>query len=284
MQYRLIALDLDGTLLTGRHEITPRTREALRAARERGIALAVATGRTHQSAREYSLRIGGGPVISCNGAAVADSSGEFLSVKAIPHAPLKRCLELCISQRLLLECYTPHGILLDKPMAHLKAYLDWVRPGLGLPRAIPALGVIWRTNRITTVRNLVTWSDKPDHAPVLKLLAVGEPAALKSVAAQIGREAPGVHITSSSWNNIEVTAAGVSKGYGLQMLGARLQIPREAMLAFGDSENDAEMLAYAGTGVAMGNAPEAVKARAARVTGTSDQDGVASVIEEMCLS
>jgi hydroxymethylpyrimidine pyrophosphatase-like HAD family hydrolase len=67
------------------------------------------------------------------------------------------------------------------------------------------------------------------------------------------------------------------------MLGTRLKIPRDAIIAFGDSANDLEMLTYAGTGVAMGNASAAAKAAADRVTGTNNEDGVASVIEEVCL-
>lgn len=285
LQYRLIALDLDGTLLTSRHEITPRTREALRAARERGIVTAVATGRSPQSACYFSRLIGGGPVISCNGAGVLDTDGSTIAAKAIPKAPLQRCLQIGAGHGLLLECYTERGIVLDRPAAHMRAYWRWVRPGMGPARALGALASIWRTNKITAVRSLAAWSEAPDHPPVLKLMAVGAAGALAAAAEQIRREVPGLALTSSGSDNIEIMAAGVSKGYGLQLLGAALKIPRQAMLAFGDSANDLEMLTYAGTGVAMGTAPAAVKAAAARVAAaTCDQDGVASVIEELCLT
>ncbi|HYF95521.1 MAG TPA: HAD-IIB family hydrolase [Symbiobacteriaceae bacterium] len=283
MEYRLIALDLDGTLLGGRHEISPRTRVALSRARERGIVLAVATGRSPQSACHFSRLIGGGPVICCNGGGVLDAQGEYLSLKPIPPALLRRSLQICEESRLLLECYTPAGIVLDRPASHMGAYLRWVRPGMSLPRALGCVAGIWRTNRVASVRSLVKWSERPDHPPVLKLMAVGGPETLARAAGRLQREAPGLEVTSSGAENLELTAAGVSKGYGLQMLCARLQIPRQAILAFGDSDNDLQMLSYAGTGVAMGGAPAAVKAAAARVAPSADEDGVASVIEELCL-
>ncbi|HYF78977.1 MAG TPA: Cof-type HAD-IIB family hydrolase [Symbiobacteriaceae bacterium] len=284
MPYRLIALDLDGTLLTSRHEITPRTREALRAARERGIVATVATGRSPHSARLISRDIGGGPIICCNGAAVYDEAGNPVSIKPIPQAPLLRCLEVCIEAGLLLECYTELGNYMDRPVAHMLAYKRWFLPRLSWARGLQALARIWRRNHVKPVRNLLKWAEQPDHPKVLKVMVVGEAANLGQAAARLGREVPGLSLTSSGRENIEVMAAGVNKGHGLQMLAARLKIPREALIAFGDSDNDLEMLTYAGTGVAMGNANDAAKAAAARVTGTNNEDGVAAAIEEMCLS
>jgi Cof subfamily protein (haloacid dehalogenase superfamily) len=134
------------------------------------------------------------------------------------------------------------------------------------------------------VPQLAAWAQRPDQVPVLKLMIIGRPAVLPDLADRLRQAAPGLEVTSSGEENLEVTAAGVTKGSGLMQLGARLQIPREAMLAFGDSRNDMEMLTYAGTGVAMGNASDAVKAAADRVAPTCDQEGVARIIEELCLS
>lgn len=284
MLHRLIALDLDGTLLTSRHEITPRTRDALRAARERGIVTAVATGRSPHAARLISAQIGGGPIVCCNGAAVLDEAGNAISVKPIPAAPLQRCLQICTEAGLLLECYTEQGSFMDRPLAHIHAYKRWFLPGLGWAKGLRTLARIWRRNRVKLVRSLLKWAQQPDHPPVLKVMVVGEATNLQQAAARLAHEAPGLSVTSSGRENLEVMAAGVNKGYGLQVLGARLKIPRDAMIAFGDSENDVEMLIYAGTGVAMGNANAAARAAADRVTGTNNEDGVASVIEEMCLS
>lgn len=282
MPYRLIALDLDGTLLGSRKEISPRTRAALAAARERGILPVIATGRTPQSARRFSRQIGGGPVICCNGAAILDEAGAYIAQRPIPPAPLRRALELGREAGLLCECYTPRGILMDKPLAHAAAYFRWVRGKRSFLWAALHLVKLWHINRMRPVANLVRWAQRPGQVPVLKLMIFGQPEALKRLAAQLNREVPGLEVTSSGHDNLEITAAGVSKGSGLEALGARLKIPRQAMIAVGDSENDLEMLRYAGLGVAMGNASDRVKAAADRVTLTCDEDGVAVLLEEVC--
>lgn len=284
MNYRLIALDLDGTLLNSRKVITPRTREALRAARERGIVTVIATGRTPQSARRISAEIGGGPVISCNGAAILDEAGAAIATWGIPRAPLQRVLSLATGAGLLVECYTPEGMFLDRPLAQAKAYLSWVRPGMGLGRSLMDLARVWRVNRIRPVPNLARWAEREQLPTVLKVMAIGGREQLGPLAEQIRRELPGLEVTSSGSDNLEVTAAGISKGSSLAHLGARLKIPRQAIIAVGDSDNDLEMLRYAGLGVAMGNASESVRAAASRVTATCDEDGVAAIIEELCLS
>lgn len=284
MQYRLIALDLDGTLLTSRKEISPRTRDALRAARARGIVTVIATGRTLQSAQKYSWQIGGGPVVCCNGAGVLDEQGELVAARGIARDPLLRALELCREAGVMAECYTTRGIVLDRPMAHARAYLRWVRPRQGLVRALSGLVSVWHTNRMHPVRNLVRTFEQPGRPPVLKLMVIGEPVSLAPLSARLHQEVPGLEVTSSGRDNLEITSGGVSKASGLSLLGARLKIPREAIIAFGDSENDLEMLRYAGLGVAMGNAVAGIRSAADRVTATCDQDGIAAVVEEMCLT
>ncbi len=279
----MIALDLDGTLLTSKKEITPRTREALRRARQRGIVTVIATGRTPHSALRFSREIGGGPVICCNGAGVLDAAGEFLAQRTIPRAPLQRLLEMGRQANLFLECYTPQGIVLDQPLRQALAYLRWVRPGMGWATALASLERIWRTNRIRAVRSLSKWADQPQAPSVLKVMVVGEPAQLAPWAREVEAAMPGLNVSSSGADNLEITAAGVSKGSGLAQLGARLQIPRDAMIALGDSANDLEMLTYVGMGVAMGNATDPIKAAARRVTATCDDEGVARTIEELCL-
>lgn len=283
MRYRLIALDLDGTLLNSRKQITPRTREALRAVRERGIVTAVATGRASHSALSWSGQIGGGPVICANGAALFDATGQLIYTRALPVGPLSEALRIGKASGLLLECYTPDQIVIDRPFGQMRAFLSWVRPSLSLPEALAGLYRIWRVNRIRPVRDLIKWAAKPGAAPVLKLMVLGESAALRTYADQITGSGPGLEITSSAPDNLEVTASRVSKALGLEHLAARLQIPREAILAFGDSGNDLAMIRYAGLGVAMGNATDELKAAAGRQTGSCDQDGVAQAIEELCL-
>lgn len=282
--YRLIALDLDGTTLNSRQVITPRTREALKGARERGIVTVVATGRAPHSALFWSREIGGGPVICCNGAAILEPTGNVIAIRELARAPLQRVLAIAREVGVLAECYTMEGILLDRPLAQVKAYLGWVRPHVSPLRAMAGLVRLWRVNRMRLVGNLVKWAERPQLPAVLKVMIVGERGQLARFAEQVNRELPGLEVSNSGFDNLEITAAGVTKATGLAQLAARLQIPREATIAFGDSENDLAMLAYAGVGVAMDNATDAVKRVADRVTRSNNEDGVAHLIEELCLS
>lgn len=283
MPYRLIALDLDGTLLARAEAISPRTLAALKAARERGIVAVIATGRTPHSAREYSQQIGGGPVICCNGAAILDERGAYLMQKPIPTDPLLRVLSLCQGAGLLCDCYTTDGVYLDRALDHYESYRRWVARGMGPMATLWAVARLWRRNRMRTTRNLSSWAERPGRPPVLKVMVVGRPEVLAEVAAQVGSQVPGVDVTRSGPDNLEINAAGVSKGTGLEWLGAYLKIARSEMIAFGDSENDLQMLRYAGLGVAMGNAPAQIQGEADRVTLPCDQDGVAAAVEELCL-
>lgn len=282
LQYRLIALDVDGTLFCARHQVSPRTLAALAAARRRGAITVIATGRTPQSALRISREIGGGPVVCCNGAGVLDDGGRILHQCGIPTDALLKTLALGRRAGLLMHCYTPEGMVLDQPVAHLKNAYAWLRTGVQALQAARAVARLWGENRTRLVPRLSRWAAAPDRPPVLKLMMFGDPDMLPAVAAEIRREVQGVEVTSSGADNLEVTAAGISKASGLKVLGERLDIPPEAMIAFGDSDNDLTMLRYVGLGVAMGNAAPHVRAAADRVAPPCDQDGVAHVLEEVC--
>ena len=94
---------------------------------------------------------------------------------------------------------------------------------------------------------------------------------------------PDINVVCGGYNNLEFTAAGVDKGMGLKKLAELLSIPMESTMAIGDTENDLAIIEAAGIGVAMGNATDAVKARADYVTTTNTKDGVAAAIEHFIL-
>ncbi|MDB4897947.1 MAG: haloacid dehalogenase-like hydrolase, partial [Firmicutes bacterium] len=150
--------------------------------------------------------------------------------------------------------------------------------------ALRGLARMWSVNHVRPVRNIVKWAEQPALPTVLKAMAVGTEVSLALLASRIAKAIPGLEVTTSGPDNLEMTAAGVNKGTGLQQLAAHLKIPREAIIAMGDSDNDMAMIRYAGLGVAMGNAADEVKQVADRITATCDEHGVAKLIEEMCLS
>jgi hydroxymethylpyrimidine pyrophosphatase-like HAD family hydrolase len=286
MPYHLIALDLDGTLLSPGPRgtwVSPRTRLALQKARAAGVHVVVATGRSIHSARAWSERIGGGPIVCCNGAALIGADGQPIQYRFVPKEPLCHLINLAEAAGALVECYTPDGIVLDKPRKQVSSYLRWIRETSSWWRALVGLVVMWRINRVRPVRSLAQWAARQQRPPALKVMIVGEPGALPALRERIERECPSLTISSSGHDNLEVTARGVTKASGLEALGAHLKVPAAAMIAFGDSFNDLEMLSFVGLGVAMGNARDAVKQAAKRVTARNDEDGIALVVEEVIL-
>lgn len=286
MPYRLIALDLDGTLLSAGPRgpwVSPRTHQALQQARAAGVHIVVATGRSIQSAGQWSERVGGGPFVCCNGAALIAADGQPIQFRTVPKEPLCHLIKIAEETGALVECYTPDGIVLDKVLHQVTSYIRWIRETVPLWKAFVALVRMWRTNRMRFVRSISQWAAVQAKPQVLKVMIVGEPASLPALRERIERECPSLVITSSGKDNLEVTAAGVTKATGLRALGEHLKVPASAMMAFGDSFNDLEMLAFVGLGVAMGNARDPIKQAADRVTAPNDQDGIALVVEELIL-
>lgn len=289
---RLLALDLDGTLLDRSSRIRPASLAALAAAAGRGVALALVTGRSAGSAEHFARLVARGagarvPFAACNGAGVYSPEGRLEAYRAIPPALLESCLEVLQRAGLLASCYTRRLILVDRPWQHFAAFWGPRRPA---PRSwLQVMGSTWqfvRTNRVTAVRDLRRWA-AASREPVLKVFAVapapGDRAPLEAAAAELRRRVGRLHVTSSGSDNIEVTGPGVHKGWGLCRLAERLRVPREAVMAVGDGFNDLEMLEWAGTGVAMGNAPAAVRARAAHVAPSFEEDGVAAAVRRYIL-
>lgn len=286
MPYRLIALDLDGTLLSPGPRgpwVSPRTHKALQQARAAGVHVVVATGRSVQSAGQWSERVGGGPYVCCNGAALIGADGQPIQFRMVPKEPLCHLIKIADEAGALVECYTPDGITLDKPLHQVGSYIRWIRETAPLWKAFIGLVRMWRTNRVRIVRSMSKWAQNQAKPPVLKVMIVGEPAHLPALRERIERECPSLTISSSGKDNLEVTAAGVTKASGLRALGDHLKVPASGMIAFGDSFNDLEMLQFVGLGVAMGNAREPIKQAAKRVTAPNDQDGIALVVEELIL-
>ncbi len=288
---RLLALDLDGTLLNSRGHVSPGNLDALTAAAARGVTVSVVTGRSAGSAHHFAgilaratgVRV---PFVACNGAGVYSPAGKLEIDRPIPPALLLPCLQTLRQAGLLVSCYTRERVVVDRAWHHFRAY--W-RPRRPSARSLcQVLATTWqfvRTNRIKAVWDLHRWvRERPE--PILKLFAVAPTAdlgPLQAAAHRLGQTLPGLHLTRSSADNLEVSAPQIHKGWGLRVLAERLHIPRPAVMAVGDGLNDLEMLEWAGVGVAMGNAPESVRARVALIVPTCDEDGVAVAVRRYVL-
>ncbi len=273
-QIKLIAIDIDGTLLNPQKQITARTRAAVRAAQEAGIIVTLATARrylnTFPIADELGLAI---PLILCDGALIMHHSDTMvLHTQSLQSEVANRVVEL----------FVEHTI---QPVVH---------------HIVGTIEEMW-TGPATFDNQwlemyFAAFPDNLRRMPV-ETLCAGQPSPLRVVAfaseEAIYRLVPEVSDMACSWNAIKrgnygsaelaVMAPGCSKASGVKTLADQLNIPMEQVMAIGDNNNDLEMLEAAGWGVAMGQAPEVVKAIANAVTTDNTEDGVALAIEHYAL-
>lgn len=262
---KLIALDLDGTLLTPQGRVTGETRQAIAEARAAGVRVVLNTGRPIPEARYFAGEAGCDDLISCLGGAalVHRETGETLRRWDMPEPSGPRALELCLGRDIELMIFAGEQILLD-PFS--KASLTRTYP-------YPA----FHDNAVTVEDPLAYVRER--GLPVTKIHGDwNQPAyPLKEL-----RELPGVALTASNDRDFELVPAGVDKGRTLALLSMLYGIPLQDCAAVGDSDNDLSMLKAVGTPIAMGNASQAVKEAAARVAPSNDQEGVAWAIRS-CL-
>ena len=292
---RLVALDLDGTLLNHEGHVTPRTRAALQAAVDRGVFVVPATGRPLASLPPEVAQLPGiRYAITSNGAAVWDLGGDPLGAVYSRYANAKEhqtIQPVCLVHRLMpVETAREAFAVCESCHADLRLFSDGyactdarsIR--LAAARAAQKDSTEARQpndGRFTILRDAAEWMSR-HAAEIEKLCVFFETAAQASAALPRFRAVPAVEIVQGSPKNVEVTAAGVDKGEALRALADLLGIDHAATLAVGDSENDRAMLEKAGVAAVMANGIPAVKALADLVsTADCDHDGVAEILEKL---
>jgi len=264
--YRLLAIDLDGTLLTPRPTkiITPRAYQALRQAAEKGITIVIATGQTLSVLRHTCAGLPlDAPQIIENGAIIADiRTGHILQEKPIPLEHILPTLNTLRSFDLFRVYHNYQRVYVDSGTPRAR---EWYRP--------PVPPVI----EVDDVASLYP-------LPCIKLAAVGEEGTLIAKRQELERCFAGkLYVTQSAYDLLEFLHPEASKGSALKSIAADLGISSKEVVAIGDNHNDIGMLQFSGLGIAMDNAPDEVKAAADYVTLSNSEDGVAVVIEELIL-
>lgn len=265
MKYKLIALDLDGTLKTSNNQISPRTKEALMKAQEMGVKLVLSSGRPtpglYKDMKELELEKYGGYLLSFNGAKVSDCKNNMIYTQTLDHDMAN--LVYLESKSLGLEActYTDTTILCENEDAkYVKVEADLI--------SLPIQKVACLSNHFPNPMFKLLLSEKPEYiADVVDSLAKKFEDSLA-----IYRSAPFF---------IEVVTKGIDKGNSLKQLCAHMGITIDEVLAFGDGYNDLSMLEVSGCGVAMANAADVVKEKANHVTLSNDEDGIAVFLEQL---
>lgn len=265
MPVRLLAIDLDGTLLNDRLQIDPRDAAAVRAAVAAGVQVVIATGRMFRSSLPYVQQLGlSGPIINYQGAVVREIATREV---------LYRCELTLPMQRRVLAYAEPRDW-------HVNVYVD-EEVYTARPRPEADLYEKISLAPYTVVGPLSAWVRQESTKMVLVDL---DPADVAGRMAELTAWMGGVATVTKSLDwFIEVINPAVSKARSLALVAHRLNVAQADVCAIGDNKNDAEMIAWAGFGVAMGTAPPEVQRLASFVTGRPEEAGVAQVIERFVL-
>ena len=292
---RLVALDLDGTLLNHEGLVTPRTRAALQAAAERGVAVVPTTGRPLGNLPPVVAQLPGiRYAITSNGAAVWDLGADPLAsvYSRYANAAQRRTAEpTCLLHRLMpVETARAAFALFSEYQGGMGVFCNGysIKDQASVDFAAARWARLHSTEarqpndgRFLVVRDLGEWMSRHAHEVEKQCLFLADETQVPGALERF-RAMPGLEVVQGSPENIEVTAAGVDKGEAVLALADLLGIDRAATLAVGDSENDRAMLEKAGVAAVMANGIPEVKALADYVSQADcDHDGVAEILEKL---
>ncbi|MDI3534250.1 MAG: hypothetical protein PWQ82_615 [Thermosediminibacterales bacterium] len=264
MRFKMLAVDLDDSLLGKDKKISKENLEAIKTAMSKGIIVTIATGRMFCSAekfgRELDINI---PLITYNGALIKETiSGKILVHKPLPLNIAKKIIELVSSKNVAVNTYINDKLYVEKISEDIKNYAETY----GV-EAIP-------------VGDLLEFMQ---HPPT-KILLIGSNEEINNIQSYLkGLFGESVNLMKSQSTFLEITHPEANKGAAVARLAGIYGIKREEVIAIGDSENDLSMIEYAGLGVAMGNASENIKKQADYVTTANEESGVANVIKKFIL-
>ena len=269
-QIRLIAFDLDGTLLRDDKTVSQRTLEALQKAADRGVLLVPASGRSVKNMPKQAVALASGSfLIAINGAAVYNMENEELLYRAdLSRQETERMLAYFETVPALVTCYwNGQGVVDEQDYPNLESYcLN--------PYTFRTMSGSYRP--VADMRRKVLSGE----GGVQKLqLSFADLQKRRQVLRDMLERFPEYAITSSLENNIEINTKVANKGQALAVLCNYLGLGPENCMAFGDGTNDLEMLTFAGMGVAMGNGVPEVRQRCRYATCTNNEDGVAVFLE-----
>lgn len=265
---KILILDIDGTLVNSKKEITPETIRYLYRIQEEGHVVALASGRPYPGMERYAKQIGldrfGGYAVSFNGGMIVNcATGEAVFEKCIPNRFAKIIYEYALSHGIGMVTYKDGMVITGTPID------DYMQYEARLNYMI-----------LHSVKDFMSFVD----FDMIKCLLTAEPEKAELCEREL-REllAPELNVFRSEPYFIEITTQGVDKAETIDCLLKMLDIPRANSICCGDGFNDLTMVKYGGVGVAMDNAQQIVKDNADYITASCDNDGIVEVIKKFIL-
>lgn len=261
MKYRLLCVDLDGTLLTDDKKIRMQDIKALQKAADQGVKIALITGRMPAAAEPIARELGIPCIMACNAGTYILEKDQCIHAEYLPLEAMKG----------IYESIKPFGI-------PLWIFRDKQWYVTGKDRYVEQEeGLIQYKADLACVEELIVKWEREGMEPN-KVLVGADPELVQTIYG-ILKHRQDVDMACSSPNYLEIFPKGMNKGKALKLICEKKKIRREETAAFGDQELDIPMLEAAGTAIAMGNAIERIKEKADYVTKTNNEAGIAYAIE-----
>ncbi len=262
MKYKMIAVDIDDTLLNSKKELSPTTKDALIKVQQNGVKVVIATGRLPYGAKKYADMLDissyGGYYMSFNGGAIFNARGECISRTYLDRKLVEPVYSILRPTTAAVVVHKDGKMYADRKV---NPYTDRPSRSNGLP-----------LNLVDDIAEFVDWE-------LNKIVIVDEPRKLKTIRESL-LERFGCKLDAyfSAPYFLEVMPKGINKGKALEIICKDCGTSLGEVIAFGDNFNDLPMITSAGLGIAMGNAEPELKAAADFVTDDCDHDGIASAI------
>lgn len=269
--YRLLALDMDGTLLDSNKQVLPKTAEALERLAETGVAVAFSTGRGPAELADYVPHL---PFIKYGSCISGGLAYDFSRQHAVFCRPFETSLALAVMREAAQE----------RPMVHVLTTVQSVAAAEALPHMADFHMGIYQGMFDRICQPAVSMPDyvRAHEGEVCKInLYHRSPESRERTRARLEAAGLAVQLADAEETSLEVSPAGVSKAEGLSRLCDYLGITLAEAVAVGDAPNDTQALQVAGLPIAMGNATSDIKALARMVVADNDHDGIAEVVSEV---
>lgn len=284
---KLIASDLDGTLLNDEGRISAENVRAVKKAMDLGIRFVVATGRSYEAAR-MPLQAANitCPIISLNGAVTYGADQTVMNRIEMDREASKKILKVCQKYNMYLEFFTSNGIYSESREGFVEVLVDIMKsanPTISEEEIREKADLRFQAEPVTFIEHYEQIFDI-ESLEIYKVLAFSTVQdQLEAVHKELESDTD-IAITSSGDINLEFNHPDAQKGFALKHYAARLGIDMKDVMSLGDNWNDASMLEMAGRGVAMANAADGIKALCQYTTKSNREHGVAVAIEEMLKS
>lgn len=289
--YKLLVLDMDGTLLNEQQKISPMDCQAVKKATDKGVHVVIATGRTKQGIDPYLKELGleGSEHYSivCSGAQITRNNDDTILFNSLSHEDFDEIYALKKSFDLSINVYSQDKILIEAPNYYSE--FDAIANNLpllevnleALPKDTPLLKAMLINEDISMVSDFNRiFPSMQVNCPPLKPKKHYDRKLFKDFSIFSEDFLKRFNVSKVTPYNIEISSKQANKRFGVETIASQLSIKQEEIVCIGDSGNDRQMIKYAGLGIAMGNAFPEIKEIANVVTDSNMNNGVAKAIEK----